>query len=184
MYVRIYVTLIMVDHCNQRSAVYQPFSHSRFLQVALSFYPETSSLSYTFSTTFMRPLRELCLPPISPIFSSPCPSPSLLVSRFSSYVYFILRFLHPLAATPESPSPSTSTNILIIPWKPPQLRVLTRSWKTRPSEPPRGSVLSLPCRASLNFALGALLSFPLQGPFLFALAFVTMESIRTLEAAW
>lgn len=65
MYVRICVTSIMVDRCNQRPADYQPFSHSCFLQVALSFYPETSSLSYTFSTTFMRPLRELCLPPLS-----------------------------------------------------------------------------------------------------------------------
>lgn len=57
----------------------------------------------------------------------------------------------------QQPSPSTSTNILIIPWKPPRLRVLTRSWKTRPSVPPRGSALSfpppLPPRASLNFAL-------------------------------
>lgn len=91
------------------------------------------SLSLTFSTTFMRPLCELCFP--SSLSFSVIPSPFL--SRFGSYVYFILCFLHPLMATLEPPSPSTSTNILIIPWKPPRLRVLTRSWKTRPSEPPR-----------------------------------------------
>lgn len=128
----------------------------------------------------MRSLRKLCLPSIFPIFLSPYSSPSLSVSRFGSYVYFILRFL-PLA---ESPSPSTSTNILIIPWKPPRLRVLTRSWKTRPSEPPRGSVLSLPFRASLNFALElyslsrSRTALPSFSPASVALTFVTMESIH------
>lgn len=125
------------------------------------------------------------LPSIFPIFLSPWLSPSLSVSRFGSYVYFILCFLHPLAATPEPPSPSTSTNILIIPWKPPRLRALTRSWKTRPSELPRGSVLSLPLpHTSLNFALElyTLSRCPSLSPASVALTFVTMESIRTLEA--
>lgn len=114
--------------------------------------------------TFTRTLLS-----IFPIFLCPWPSPSLSVSRFGSYVYFILCFLHPLAATPEPPSPSTSTNILIIPWKPPRLRVLTRSWKTRPSELPRGSVLSLPYRTLLLTSPSSFTLFRAPGlPFLVA----------------
>ena len=53
----------MIARCDQCPAVYQLFSHSRFPQVTLSFCPETSFfLSHAISTTFMRPLRELCLP--------------------------------------------------------------------------------------------------------------------------
>lgn len=120
------------------------------------------------------------------------PLPPTLFSTFG-FSLRLLRLSHSALSPPlsQQPSPSTSTNILIIPWKRPRLRVLTRSWKTRPSVPPRGSALSflpsLPSRASPNFALElhslfhSAAALPFRSP-LSPSTFVTMESIRTLES--
>lgn len=86
------------------------FSLSVFLFLSLS-------LFWNDVYTFTRTAPAFHLPRLS-VSLLPFSSLSLSVSRFGSYVYFISRFLHPLAATlhrSHPPSPSTSTNILIIP---------------------------------------------------------------------
>lgn len=148
----------MIARCDQCPAVYQPFSHSRFLQVALSFCPETSlPLSSLIPTA--RRLYDLCanfacLPSISPIFLSSCPPPSLSVSRFGSYVYFILPFLHPRGNSSEPPSRRRHQQTS---WLYRESRLDYESWLEagRLAHWSRREVpfFSLSYRTSLNFAL-------------------------------
>ena len=102
------------------------------------------------------PQRHLLSPQVLPtsvsllsLPYSPTLSPFVSPYRFGSYVYFS----HP--STPTSPPPSTSTNILIIPWKPPLLRILTGS-----------STLLFPALALESFSLSLPPSFLAPSTFL------------------
>lgn len=95
----------MIARCDQCPAVYQPFSHSRFLQVALSFCPETSPpfpLSYLQHDVYMTFARTLpaCLP--SPLSFSP--RALLHPFRFLASALTFISFcpFSTLAATPRS----------------------------------------------------------------------------------
>lgn len=92
---------ICTDLCNFNYARRGYFSMSCCL-LNLSIFAFSSSCTVSLAPSqhdALYLLRQHHLPPISAIFLCPNPSLALLVSRFGSYVYLILRFLHPLAAT-------------------------------------------------------------------------------------
>lgn len=157
---------------------------SRFPQVTLSFCPETFFfLSHAISTTFMRPLRELCLP--SSLSFSPCgtfhpfrflASALTFISFYASSILSRQLQSHPRRRHQQTSWLYRESHLDYEPWLEAG-RLAHRSCREVP-------VLSLPLpHTSLNFALElyTLSRCPSLSPASVAFTFVTMESIRTLE---